>query len=256
MPSRPFVLGESHLREVSSAKYALVVLPWGSTEAHNYHLPYGSDTFQASLIAERAAAICEKKGHRILVLPPIPYGVNTGQLDIPMTINMNPGTQMNVLMDIVESLSLHGVEKLVILNGHGGNDFKPMIRELMPVYPDMFISTLNWWQILDGSIYFDDTGDHAGEMETCVMMELCPDLVRPLTEAGSGNAKSFAIQALREGWAWAPRQWTKVTSDTGVGNPSKASPEKGKKYVADLVEKIADFFSELAQTPPDEWYEK
>jgi creatinine amidohydrolase len=103
--------------------------------------------------------------------------------------------------------------------------------------------------------YFSDLGDHAGEMETSVMLHLAPDLVRPLAEAGPGRARRFKLSALREKWAWAPRNWRQVTEDTGVGNPGAATAEKGKKYVDALTEKVAAFLVDLAKADPKAMYE-
>ncbi|HEY3933819.1 MAG TPA: creatininase family protein [Gemmatimonadales bacterium] len=114
------------------------------------------------------------------------------------------------------------------LNGHGGNDFRQMIRELQPS-TDIFLCTLNWWTTIDAAAYFDEPGDHAGELETSVMQHLAPDFVLPLEHAGPGHARHFTVQAFREAWGWAPRQWTSVTSDTGVGNPRAATAEKGAR---------------------------
>ena len=111
--------------------YEIAVLPWGATEAHNLHLPYGTDNYQAALVAAESAKKAWAAGARVAVLPMIPYGVNTGQLDIRLCINMNPSTQAAVLGDVARSLESEGINKLVILNGHGANDFRPMIRELL-----------------------------------------------------------------------------------------------------------------------------
>ena len=154
-----------------------------------------------------------------------------------------------------ESVSRAGIPKLMILNGHGGNDFKQIIREVQATHDDLFICTTNWYRILDGSSYFDDPGDHAGEMETSIMMHLHPDLVAPLSEAGSGTARRFRVRALREGWAWAERKWSQVTEDTGVGDPAPSTPGKGEIFLADVTEKIADFMVELAGCPNDDLYE-
>ena len=99
-----------------------------------------------------------------------------------------------------------------------------------------------------------DLGDHAGELETSVMLHLAPELVRPLSEAGPGTARRFTIAGLREGWAWAPRQWRQVTDDTGVGNPAAATPEKGRKYVDAVSEKIAGFLVDLARADTQDLY--
>src|SRR5690606_9365723 len=226
---RPYVLQENNWKDVRNNAYTTAVLPWGATEAHNYHLPYGTDNYLAENVAIQAASLAWEKGARPIVLPVVPFGVNTGQFDVPLCVNMNPSTQLAVLKDIVHMLALQHIEKLVIINAHGGNTFKPMIRELSALYPKVFICTLNWWQAKDGRAFFDDPGDHAGELETSTIMHLHPELVLDLNQAGDGNAKSFKIQALNT-WVTTQRKWTSVTKDTGVGDPSKSTAEKGAAF--------------------------
>ncbi len=255
MPSRPYILFETTWKTVRITAYEVAVLPWGATEAHNYHLPYGTDIQESDHIAAEAARIAWEAGAKVIVLPTIPFGVNTGQLDIRLTININPSTQAAVLRDVVESLAQQDVHKLVLLNSHGGNDFRQMLRELQPQYPDMFLCTINWWQIINQKDFFDEADDHAGEMETSVMMKIAPDMVRPLAEAGPGKSKKFKLHGLRERWVWAPRLWTKVTEDTGVGNPSKATAEKGEQYLKAVTQKIGGFLIELAASDINDLYE-
>ncbi|MBR9990864.1 MAG: creatininase family protein [Gemmatimonadetes bacterium] len=250
---RSWILEESNWKSVQTAHFDVAVLPWGATEAHNLHLPYGTDTLQASEIAARAAHAASERGARVLVLPAVPYGVQTGQLDIPFCINMNPATQAAVLGDIVSALEPHGVKALVVLNGHGGNDFKPILRELQP-RAGILLCTMNWWTCVDARQFFDEPGDHAGELETSAMMHIAPHLVLPLGEAGPGTAQPFRITAFREGWAWTQRQWTQVTQDTGVGDPRAASAEKGATFVAAATERIASFLVELAGMQRDDMY--
>lgn len=71
----------------------------------------------------------------------------------------------------------------------------------------------------------------------------------------TGVQKKFKFGAIQEGWAWAERQWTKVTKDTGVGDPRKATAEKGEKYFKAVTEKVAQFFMEVAKTDKDNFYE-
>ena len=94
--------------------------------------------------------------------------------------------------------------------------------------------------------YFEEGGDHANEMETSVILHYFPELVLPLQEAGEGSSKSHKLKAIREKTAWAPRQWDKVSEDTGIGNPKKASAEKGEKFVEDVTTRIASYLTELA----------
>jgi creatinine amidohydrolase len=189
-----------------------------------------------------------------VILPTVPFGVNTGQLDLKFAINMNPSTQFAVLRDVATALAAQGIKKLVILNSHGGNDFRQMIRELQPTIP-IFICTVNWWTILKATEFFDEPGDHAGEMETSMLMVIKPDALLPLPEAGDGAARKFRIKALREGWAWAPRKWSSVTKDTGTGNPRAATREKGERFMDAVTKKIADFLTELAAADVNDLYE-
>ena len=78
---------------------------------------------------------------------------------------------------------------------------------------------------------------------------------RPLNEAGPGTAKSFKIKGLKDGWVKAQREWTKVTSDTGVGNPKHATAERGKVFFQHSVVNIAEFIEELEKTDIEDFYE-
>ena len=251
---RPYILAESHWGVVKEQEYQLAVLPWGATEAHNFHLPYGTDTLEAEAVAVEAARLAWEEGARCLVLPPVPFGANAQQVDIPHTINLNPSTQAFVLSDIVESMEAQGVAKLLILNGHGGNDFRPMIRELQ-AKTEVFLSTLSWYTLPEVAEHFTEPGDHAGAMETSLMLHLAPEQVLPLSEAGPGKARKFKVKGLREGWAWAPRNWILVTKDTGVGDPSGASPEAGAAFFQALTTRISSFLVDLAKADLEDLYE-
>lgn len=238
--------------DIRSIRYQVAVLPWGATEAHNYHLPYGTDVIETGRLAADACRLAVAKGAKVIALPTVPFGANTGQLDIPLTINMNPSTQFAVLRDIVLSLERQGVPKLVVLNGHGGNDFKQMIRELS-VGRSLLLCQLNWYSCMDLTPFFDDPGDHAGQMETSLMLHLAPDTVRTRT-AGAGDARPFTVRAFREGWAWTPREWTRMTRDTGVGDPSGATSARGEAYFRALTERIASFLVDFARVSPKKLY--
>jgi len=251
---RPYILAETNWKNIQKETFTLAILPWGATEAHNYHLPYATDVIEADRIAAASAELAWNKGAKVIVLPTIPFGVNTGQADIKLDINLNPSTQMAILTDIVEMLNRQNIKKLLILNSHGGNDFKPLIRELGLKYPQMFLSTCNWYQALNKKEYFEQEGDHADEMETSLMLHLTPELVLPLTEAGMGKEKKHKIKGFNEGWAWSERKWSQITADTGVGNPKLATKEKGEKYFIAVTEKVANLFMEIAGSDINDLY--
>jgi creatinine amidohydrolase len=252
--TEPFLLSETTWKTVRDTSYEVAILPWGATEAHNFHLPYATDLYEASYIAAESARRAWNAGAKVIVLPGIPFGVNTGQLDIRLCINMNPSTQAAVLGDIARSLEGQGIRKLAILNGHGGNDFRQMIREITPLC-SVFICTINWWDCVDPKPFFDEPGDHGGELETSAMMHIAPHTVLPLDQAGDGRAKKFKIAGLRDGTAWAQRHWSKMSPDTGVGDPSRATVEKGKRFLDAVTEKIGGFLVDLAAADLNELYE-
>jgi len=255
MPARPYILAETTWQHVKDAAYEVVILPWGATEAHNTHLPYATDNIQCDYIAAEAARLAWEAGARVVVLPLIPFGVNTGQLDIALDINLNPSTQLYILRDVVRVLARQGIPKLLVLNGHGGNDFRQHLRELQAEFPSVFLSTITWFKTVDRARYFTAPGDHADALETSAMLHIAPALVRPLAEAGAGQAKQFRIAAFRQGWAWAQREWSQVTADTGAGDPAEATAEKGAALLAASCAAIGQFLIELAAADSRDLYE-
>ncbi len=255
MPIRPYILAETNWKNVKETKFDVALLPWSATEAHNYHLPYSTDTLECDHIAAESARQAWELGAKVIVLPTVPFGVQSGQLDIPLCLHINPSTQGAILFDIAQTLQTHNIKKLVILNGHGGNDFKTIIRELQPKLK-IFLCALNWYLAAPPKQFFTEPGDHAGELETSMIMHIAPDLVLSLDQAGTGEEKRFKIEGLRNGLAWAPRQWTKISKDTGVGNPKAATAEKGKQFSIATSKKIAEFLVDLAKAELNDLYEK
>lgn len=255
MSGRPYVLAETNWKTIKETNYSVAVLPWGATEAHNYHLPYSTDNFESDYISIESARKAWINNARAVVLPNIPFGVNTGQIDIKLCINMNPTTQLAVLKDVAGSLTRQGINKLVIINSHGGNNFRQFIREIQLQNPEIIIAVIDWFKAMDNNKYFDEPGDHAGEMETSCMYIIAPDLVASLKEAGRGKAKKFKIKGLRDGLAWTERKWSEISDDTGVGNPEKASKEKGKLFLEALTDRIAEFLKEFSESNIKDFYE-
>ena len=244
---RPYILAETNWKHLKDEKIELAILPWGATEAHNYHLPYATDNIESDYLAAESARLAWEKGAKLIVLPTIPFGVNTGQSDIYLDINLNPSTQLAILRDIITVLNRQGIHKLLIFNSHGGNDFKTMLRELGLEFPDMFLATSNWFQAMERSKYFELNGDHAEEMETSLLLHLKPELVLPKSAWGDGKEKKHKISEFSESWLWTERKWSKVTEDTGIGDPKFATKEKGERFFADVTEKIAKTMLQLCQ---------
>jgi len=252
---KPYLLSDTHYKSLKDEQYDLAILPWGACEAHNYHLPYATDNYETEAFAAEAASRAWEKGLKSIVLPNIPYGVNTGQHDIPGTINLYPSTQAVILNDILESVQEWGIRRFLILNGHGGNDFKQILREAGRDFPQLVLATANWFQAVDKKEFFEYNGDHADEMETSLMLYLRAELVLPLKEAGDGSSKKFRTEALNESWAWSERDWSEVSKDTGIGDPHKAMAEKGKAYFEAVVSKLVLLIEGMIGTDPDDQYQ-
>lgn len=234
--------------------FQVAVLPLGATEPHNLHLPYGTDTFQVEVIASRACAIAHGRGARVVLLPALPYGTETNQMRFPMAMNLNPSTMGRVLADLVDSLEAHGVDRLLILNGHGGNDLKWVLRELHRS-TKVHIFLCNWFRMISDcyASIFQEKDDHAGEMETSMGLAHFPALVQ-MDRADEGAVKPSRFEAVNRGWVEITRPWHLLTSNSGSGDPRAATAAKGEALTQLAAERIGGFLGDLAASPIDETF--
>jgi creatinine amidohydrolase len=119
----------------------------------------------------------------------------------------------------------------------------------------MFICISNWYAALDKNKYFKNSGDHADEMETSMLLYLRPDLVLPVEKWGEGKWKKNKIKEFAEGWLWTERKWSKITEDTGIGSPKLATTQKGEAYFNELTVKIGNLIYDLCELDIDKMYE-
>lgn len=240
---------EMTLKEVrDEGPFEVAVLPWGACEPHNMHLPYGCDALTGEKIAEISAGKAKEKGAKVVVLPAMFIGVNTNTLNFPMTLNFSPTTQLKMWQDIIEALEVHKVYKLIILNAHGGNEFKFIARELHGK-TKVHIFVLNWWDIrrdIIEEVCDNLSGEHGNEAETSWFMYLYPELVH-LEWADEGRVNEPVLEGLRKGHLWISRPWHLLTTNAGYGNPKKATAEKGGKIVEGATDRIADIIKELSE---------
>lgn len=258
---REWILAEVNYGAVKQRGYDVAVLPMGATEPHNLHLPYGTDTFEAEEIAGQACAAAFARGARVVKLPAIPYGTETNLMAFPLAMNLNPSTLALVITDLVESLARHGIRKLLILNSHGGNDFKPLLRELQGRTP-VHLFLCDWFRGLSSDVQaqvFEAAGDHAGEMETAFGLACFPELVARDPQTGqlaadAGATRETRFEAINRGWISITRPWHLLTTNTGSGNPHPATAEKGRALLEAVVARLADFLVELAQAEIDDQF--
>jgi len=250
-------LSKTTYAAVKSQKFEVAVLPIGATEPHNLHLPYSTDTQLGIGIGERICETAWNRGAKVMLLPAIPYGTETNQREFPFSMNVNPSTMYRLVTDLVESLSYQGIKKIVLLNSHGGNDFKGYLRE-MHGKTDAKLFLCDWFKIFN-DVYqeiFDEPDDHAGEMETSIALALFPELIARGEDgkllADDGRKTPTRFEAVNRGWISVTRAWHLLTTNTGAGYPHKATAEKGEKVLAVIVERVAAFLKELSDSAIDE----
>lgn len=252
MPPRPYVLLEANYRQLREYTPNVAVLPWGATEAHNYHLPHGTDVIEATTLAERAAGMAHERGAKVVVLPAIPFGANAQQLDQVATISLSTPAIAQILRDVAHSLSKQGIDRLIVLNAHGGNDFKLIVRDLQPAFR-MLVAVVNFWQMQPEVVdeIFDEPGDHAGELETSFLLHVRPEWV-VMQQAGNGSTVPFNLATLKQPGVWTPRPWSASHPDTGSGDPARATAEKGRRYFEAVAGAVAEVLVELSNATKGE----
>ena len=256
---RPWILSETTYAYTKEHAYQVAVLPLGATEPHNLHLPYGTDHFEATIMGETICEAAHRDGAQVVLLPTIPYGTETNMRELPLALNLNPSTLNQVVTDLVESVANSGIRKILLLNAHGGNEMKPLLRELAG-QTEAHLFLCNFFHAMRGAYdaIFDHPEDHAGEMETSFMLAFRPDLVERHEDgtltADDGTTASTRFQALNEGWVSITRPWHLLTTNSGSGNPHAATAEKGRQMMDVLVERVGRFLVELSNSHVDDQF--
>ncbi len=201
----------------------LALLPVGSTEQHGPHLPLGTDTLTAEALVRKAGA-CGPW----LELPSVSFGVSEHHRQFWGTLWIDPMVLKEYVKGIANSLLYHGVRRLVLVNGHGGNTpaLEQAARELRMIGVAAYVFV--WWRAIADTIAEVVTtgGSHAGEMETSAILALHSDLVHPerYPEAYSGASQAWGRWLYGSNVAFDTLDF----SNSGcVGDPSPASAEKG-----------------------------
>jgi creatinine amidohydrolase len=245
--------------DTRDTRFDTAVLPLGATEPHNLHLPYATDTLEGSMIGRAICSRAVELGARVVLLPTIPYGTETNMRFLPLAMNVNPSTLYALITDLVKSVQASGIRRLVILNSHGGNEIKPLLRELAGK-TEVHLFLCDWFRTFHDCYHelFSAKEDHAGEVETSLIMHYFPHLVRTNTDgslfADAGETRSSRFEALNRGWVSITRRWDLLTTNTGSGNPHAASAEKGARLVALLQDRLGQFLAEVSKSPLDEHF--
>jgi creatinine amidohydrolase/Fe(II)-dependent formamide hydrolase-like protein len=230
-------------------KVDLALLPVGSIEQHGPHLPLDVDTFDAEYLARQVAAGCTDP--KPLVLPAIPYGVAYHHLDFPGTISVAPETLSKLVYDVGLSLGRHGVKKLLIINGHGGNGpalhyAAQMINRDAHMFTCVDTGETSDADIAKLSGVPNDV--HAGDIETSTTLALRPELVD--MAAAEKFVPKFSNEYLdftsKRSVGWYAHT-LKISPSGVLGDPTQANADKGRLMwdimIRNLVELAEDIKS-------------
>jgi len=251
--ARPAIALEASYKQLRELKPNVAVLPWGATEAHNFHLPCGTDVLEANAVSEAAVLQANAQGARCLLLPCVPFGINHSQLT-QFAISMRSSTQQAVLRDIAESLAYQGIDRLVLMNFHGGNEFKSMIRDLAFEIP-VFIVQVHAFRVNANlkSMLQNKEGDHADEFETALMLHIAPHWVdMPSADDGAMTRSELPALSSTPG-VWFVRNWIETTHSSGTGDPRLATAEQGRAIFESLVTPLTKMLVELSAAQPGQY---
>lgn len=249
-------LGELTFTDVkmNPCNWKIAVLPWGAIEPHGEHLPYLTDSMLATMVSYHAIVKLNSQKetkNMFMALPCMSIGLqNLGQVDKKYCINFSYLTQFRVLEDIVTSLEKQGINKLVIINGHNGNDFKPIVRELATKHEGFKIFVCNYLDLVDDylktneqqSINFPKVDDHAAFTETSLLLYYVGEVVNKKYMENAKDIENSEIELQDRHKPldfWTPRNFDDVSINNRIGEIGDASVENGKKIAEFLEDMIA-----------------
>lgn len=235
----------------------IILVPIGSTEQHGHHLPTGCDTYAAIALAEDVA---KKSG--VLTTPPLWFGDSPHHLGFPGTITLRSETLIEVTKDICRSLAKTGFKKVILINGHRSANLPALniaIKSLHEEeFPDIFFAVVDPFKISSKFAKAKRESEHmyhAEEIETSHIMYKFPELVRSdkiIREIPPFETKFspfFMLDPYRPvekiDIAFNSKEEAELTKSGVMGDPTKASPDKGKKYHEYMVNQMIKFIEWL-----------
>lgn len=244
---------QARLKDVDVA-----LLPVGSLEQHGPHLPLDTDAFDARYLARQVAAACTDP--KPLVLPLISYGVSYHHEDFSGTIGISPEALSRLTYEIGMSAARNGITKLIIINGHGGNIPSLQYAAQMINRDARIFTCVETGETSERDIQglIETPNDvHAGEVETSTTLAIRPHMVRRdkmrrFIPKFSSRYLNFSSKRSVEWYA----RIAKISSSGVLGDPKKASQEKGKKIWAIMIKHLVEFVEDLKNMSLDEIHHK
>ena len=236
------------LEEVEEVKKQtdVAIIPIGSIEQHGLHLPLKTDIFIAYEISKLVA-----KKVPVVIAPPIFYGESSHHIDFPGTISLESSTLIALVKDVAKSLFKHGFKKIVILNAHGGN--APILQVASnEIHQETgaVVILVDWWSIASDEVVKIKTSEvfHACEIETSIMLALDPssvDLKKVVKEIPKSPSKFIKFDFPSEPRARMAWRTKEISTSGVIGDPTKASLEKGKKIIDAVVQRLANLIEDI-----------
>ena len=261
-----FKLGKHTWPEISKVinDIAAVMVPVGSTEQHGPHLPFDTDTFVSVSLAERCAELCRSRGTRILITPPVSFGVSWYHKDFAGTLSLTTTVYISLIKDLLRCLIRDNFKNIILLNSHGGNTACLTVA-INDIYEETRhrVYLVNWASLVSDQIQSLGIRSpliHTEEVETSVAMALeqrvvsekrqrdCFSRRKVYEEKGIPTSEHVAYDALDPGHGVViPMDYVKDISKSGiVGDATLGTQEKGKEIVLMIVKRLADLISDLS----------
>jgi creatinine amidohydrolase len=215
-----------------------VILPVGATEEHGPHLPTITDTIQAM---EVARAVAEERG--VFLAPPLHYGVCKSTRGFPGTITVGHDTLRAFARDLLISFADSGFARVLILTGHAGGQHMAALEEACQnavEERDFRVSLVSLFDLIDFKAVETPGDGHAGEVESSLMMNIRPDLVKGRPEMHFPKRPRFLIM----------KDVRHLMGNGIMGNPKPATLEKGKQFFQMAVAGVIGALDELES---DDW---
>lgn len=239
------------------AQNRVAVLPVGTIEQHGPHLPLITDVLTASEMSRMAV---ERIPGEAVLMPPVFYSFNEHHLDFPGTIAVEGQTIINYVTDIGRSLAHHGFRKILLVNGHGSNvPYLDVAARNITNRTESVCAMVPWWNLIPRPLLqelreseYPGGMAHGCELETSVLLHLRPDLVQieKAEKDISFQPGEFFFWDLQTPSPIFFQEWFSRYTRTGtVGDPTKATAEKGRRFVEAVVERLVKLIREFRARP-------
>lgn len=241
--------------KAAAARSCVAIVPIATLEDHGLHLPIDTDLLLCASVCELAAS---RAADRTVLVPPINHGYSPHHMDFPGAITIGPHTLIDYGLDVCKSLAHHGFKRILIVNGHGSNaPFIDIIARLCVVQTGALAAAVSYWaapgvrEVANSLRESEPVGgmNHACEFETSLYLALRPDLVdmkQAVHELSHRPSKNYWTDLVAgEGPLLMMEHWSRLSESGVMGDPTKATAEKGSALLEAAANGIVELVDEL-----------